>query len=240
MRRQGYTIYTIAAKFGVSAAAVSKAMTAMEQELYEVLAKQAAPMKASQTAMLEVNLERAILEWERSRQNADAERVVEKSYGAPATSEEPQPQGGRLKRKRKSPLDIEAGVRADSEQAGGNWDIVDPESIPGYFYNEDTGEETLPEERAGIMATWLMKQMRQGAEGAQHAGTVFERVVTNTSTGRLGDPRFLAEIRNCLADIRKIWGLDAPVKQELTGKDGGSINLVFTDSLKRVYGEVEE
>ena len=52
MRRQGYTIYTIAAKFGVTPSAVSHAMTAIEEKLYKVLAEQAAPMKASEPVAL--------------------------------------------------------------------------------------------------------------------------------------------------------------------------------------------
>src|SRR5262245_23815956 len=38
-----------------------------------------------------------------------------------------------------------------------------------------------------------------------------------------GDPRYLDLAMSALADIRKIWGADAPKKAELTGKDGGPI-----------------
>lgn len=38
-----------------------------------------------------------------------------------------------------------------------------------------------------------------------------------------GEPRFLAEARALLTSIRDLWGLDAPAKQEVTGKDGGPI-----------------
>lgn len=41
--------------------------------------------------------------------------------------------------------------------------------------------------------------------------------------GQTGNPAHLAEVRGALADIRKILGLDAPTKQEHTGKDGGPI-----------------
>ena len=73
------------------------------------------------------------------------------------------------------------------------------------------------------------------AQGAEE-GSLIERTVTTTTTSQCGDPRYLAEIRACLADIRRIWGTDAPAKQELTGKDGGPVNVVFTESLARVYG----
>lgn len=41
---------------------------------------------------------------------------------------------------------------------------------------------------------------------------------TKTTSGQCGDPRFLAEARNALEDIRKIWGADAPVKVEHSGE----------------------
>lgn len=233
MRRQGFTIYTIAAKYGVTAAAVSKAMTAMEENLYKVLAEQAAPMKASQTAMLEANLERALMEWFKSQQSAETERVVEKSLAATSEEEDPGPYGGRLKRRRKQPL--EAGELAEDSDSL-DPDTIDYESIPGYFYNED-GEETLPEERPRIVAAYVMERLREERKGGRPMAGLLERTVTNVSEGQRGDPRYLAEIRACLADIRKIWGLDAPVKAEIAGKDGGAISVVFTESLKRVYGE---
>jgi hypothetical protein len=40
-----------------------------------------------------------------------------------------------------------------------------------------------------------------------------------------GDPRYLEQARQALADIRKIWGLDAAKKLELTGEDGDAIKL---------------
>lgn len=42
--------------------------------------------------------------------------------------------------------------------------------------------------------------------------------VTVTETTTSGDPRFLAESRTALADIRKIWGADAPLRVELAGE----------------------
>lgn len=56
--------------------------------------------------------------------------------------------------------------------------------------------------------------------GAVDPAAILERTRTTTSAGQVGDPRFLEFIRKCLADIRLIWGLDAPQKQELTHRDG--------------------
>ena len=47
-----------------------------------------------------------------------------------------------------------------------------------------------------------------------------KETTTFTSEGQAGDSRMLEKAINALSDIRKIWGLDAPTKQEITGKDG--------------------
>ncbi|WP_395089304.1 hypothetical protein [Armatimonas sp.] len=224
MRRQGYTTYTIAAKFGVSQQAVSKAMLAMEENLYKVLAAQAAPMKASQTAQLEANLERSLLEWEKSKDVGRTEREVEKTLGKPKESQEGQAHGGSLK-------------RSQREELKGEWDDVDLEAIPGLYYDPETDEETLPEERPKIIAAYLLSEIKRKALESTEA--LLERTLTTTRQWQCGDPRYLAEIRASLADIRKIWGLDAPVKQEIAGAGGGPVNIAFTDSLNRVYGTSE-
>jgi hypothetical protein len=41
---------------------------------------------------------------------------------------------------------------------------------------------------------------------------------TTTTKGQCGDPRFLAEARGALDDIREIWGANAPVKIEHSGE----------------------
>ncbi|WP_395088004.1 hypothetical protein [Armatimonas sp.] len=192
--------------------------------------------KHEHTMMLEHKLEEAVDAWERSKRNAETERIVEKTLAKPIEGEEFQPHGGSLKRTKREPINPPSVLAGDAEP--GNWDIVDFESIPGYFYDEKTGEETLPEERAGIMATWLMEQMKSGRDPAA-VQMILERTVTTTTAGRSGDPRYLAEFRACLAEIRKIWGTDAPVKQEFTGKDGSPLAMVFTTSLERVYGDKE-
>ncbi|WP_394794855.1 hypothetical protein [Armatimonas sp.] len=189
--------------------------------------------KHEHTMMLEHKLEEAVDAWERSKRNTETERIVEKTLGKPIEGEEFQPHGGSLKRTKRGPINPPSVLAEDAEP--GNWDIVDFESIPGYFYDEKTGEETLPEERAGIMATWIMEQMKAGRDPAA-VQMILERTVTTTTAGRSGDPRYLAEFRACLAEIRKIWGTDAPVKQEFTGKDGAPISVAFSDSLARVYG----
>ena len=45
---------------------------------------------------------------------------------------------------------------------------------------------------------------------------------------RIGDPRFLAEIRQQLAERRKLLGMYSPEKKEITGKDGAPLQSTHT------------
>ncbi len=53
--------------------------------------------------------------------------------------------------------------------------------------------------------------------------------VVHTET-RPGDPRFLDQVNKCIERRCKLLGLDAPAKQEHTGKDGGPI--LISDQFK--------
>lgn len=52
-----------------------------------------------------------------------------------------------------------------------------------------------------------------------------------------GDRRFLAEARTVLADLRRLWGLDAPVKVEAPSTDRP---LLMAMSDEELYGELAE
>lgn len=226
LRAKGYTERRIASELGISPSSVHEALERAMGKRTLLNDQEIIFRKHEQTMILEHQLEEAVDAWEKSKRNAETERVVEKSLAKSNVEdeEEPQPHGGTLKRSRRVPLAegshlrLEAGSRADDVDPG-NWDVVDLESIPGYFFNEKTGEETLPEERAGIMADWIMKQMNDGRD-PQSVHAILERTVTTTTTGQCGDPRYLEIIRKLLADIRTIWGLDAPQKAEVITRDG--------------------
>lgn len=49
--------------------------------------------------------------------------------------------------------------------------------------------------------------------------------VTATIEHRLADPRYMAEIRGALSDIRKIWGVEAPAKTEVETKVSGTVTV---------------
>lgn len=240
LRAKGYTEARIARELGLSPSSVHEALVRALDKRKLLTDEELLRAKHEQTIILEHKIEEAVDAWEKSKRNAETERVVEKSLGKALGEEEGQPHGGRLKRTRREPL--EAGERAD-EETEGNWETVDLESIPGYFYDPETGEETLPEERAGIMATWLMEQMRlsEGDKGQaiDRALAIMERTVTLTSKGQTGDPRYLELIRKLLADIRAIWGLDAPQKQQIMGDGKNPLVMTFADTLARTYGEEE-
>lgn len=191
LRAKGYTEPRIAKELGMAPSSVHEALVRAMGKRKLLTDEEIIYRKHEQTMMLEHKIEDAVDAWEKSKRDAETERIVEKSVAKSNVQdeEEHQAHGGSLKRSRRVPL--EAGSRADDTDPS-NWDIVDLESIPGYFYNEQTGEETLPE----------------------------ERTVTKTRTGQCGDPRYLELIRKLLADIRTIWGLDAPQKAEVITRDG--------------------
>lgn len=218
LKIKGYTVRRIAEELGMAPSSVQEALDRAFANRRMLNDEDIIRRKHEQTEILEHKLEEAVDAWEKSKRDAETERIVEKSLAKPNVQdeEEPQAHGGSLKRSRRVPL--EAGSRADDVDPG-NWSVVDLESIPGYFYNEETGEETLPEERAGIMASWLMEQMKAGRE-PEALQAILERTVTTTTTGQCGDPRYLEIIRKLLADIRTIWGLDAPQKAEVITRDG--------------------
>lgn len=75
------------------------------------------------------------------------------------------------------------------------------------------------------------KSMRQKGEpkkGKKGQMGKIETVFTERTTQQvvsLGDPAYIAEIRKQLAERRKLLGLYAPERKELTGKDGKDLNM---------------
>lgn len=61
------------------------------------------------------------------------------------------------------------------------------------------------------------------AEGHVVTGQIVE--AREEREGQAGDPRFLAIVQGCIERRCKIFGIDAPTKGELTGKDGGPIEV---------------
>jgi len=81
------------------------------------------------------------------------------------------------------------------------------------------------------MAAWEESKKPQKSLTTKHGpsgengqpGNVLES--HSTLRDQDGDPRYLEQARQALADIRKIWGLDAAKKHEVTGEDGDAIKL---------------
>lgn len=49
---------------------------------------------------------------------------------------------------------------------------------------------------------------------------------TKRVEGQTGDPRFLTGVMTCINKRCELLGLNAPVKNEMTGKDGGALEIV--------------
>jgi predicted transcriptional regulator len=78
-------------------------------------------------------------------------------------------------------------------------------------------EQTMILEQQLEEASVAWERSKQNAETRRvvESTSDSDRTVTTTSTGQCGDPRYLQLICKILADIRAIWGLDAPQKAEL-------------------------
>lgn len=53
--------------------------------------------------------------------------------------------------------------------------------------------------------------------------------VNTQSRGQVGDPRFLAGVGWCIERRCKVLGIDAPMRQEVSGADGGPIVVSWDD-----------
>jgi hypothetical protein len=68
------------------------------------------------------------------------------------------------------------------------------------------------------MAAWeRSKKGQKGITKKDGAGDGASSGATVTIKESPGDPRFLKQAQECLAEVRKIWGLDAPQKVDMSG-----------------------
>lgn len=92
------------------------------------------------------------------------------------------------------------------------------------------------QKRHELLLEQIVEQSLQEWDRSKHnVVTVVERkdaqgnVVTTTTKGQCGDPRYLAEARAALDDIRKIRGANAPFKTEVSGTLDHSLRIVQRD-----------
>ncbi len=83
--------------------------------------------------------------------------------------------------------------------------------------------------------------IKDGKTGTGQIKT-YQKEETETEVIRLGDPSYIAEIRQQLAERRKLLGLYAAEKREITGKDGKDlmadpIMIEIIDSRDKVDAE---
>ena len=99
------------------------------------------------------------------------------------------------------------------------------------------GQQTLQLDhiRQQAMAAWhaskseaTRRRQRRVEGGTDEAQTIAEVTVES----RYGDARYLSEARAALADLRKLWGLDAPQKVDIRATRSPYVDL--TDDALRV------
>lgn len=172
LRQRFWTEQRIADHLGIERSTVSKMLDRVERRLAEQLAAAALPIKSRQTAQLEHVASEAYEAWERSKLEAELERVV----------------------------------------------TAETSVVGGALGDDGPVEVTLP---------------------------AVETRTTNERKGQTGDPAHLNTAMKALADIREIWGLDAPKKNEHSGPGGGPIEFAHAattfdyrlSALAAAYGE---
>ena len=178
----------------VAISTVSRAIKRRNQQLAKEHSEEALEIKAEQFARMDYLIMEAAQAWERSQ----AVAVQEKAKGVAERG---------TTRKAKDAL---AGIVGA--------DDYDPEEVSGGIYSDDDGEEISSEERAQKIFMAGMEKAKEEIRaqcGDQADGLLALVEQTITKKWQVGDPRFLEVIRGLLADQRKIYGLDAPTKQEV-------------------------
>lgn len=80
--------------------------------------------------------------------------------------------------------------------------------------------------------------VKDGTTGASTIRT-YQTEKTETEIFRLGDPSYIAEIRQQLAERRKLLGLYASTRTEITGKDGKDLIPTTEMTREEIMAEIE-
>lgn len=80
--------------------------------------------------------------------------------------------------------------------------------------------------------------VKDGTTGASTIRT-YQTEKTETEIFRLGDPSYIAEIRQQLAERRKLLGLYASTRTEITGKDGKDLIPTAEMTREEIMAEIE-
>lgn len=88
--------------------------------------------------------------------------------------------------------------------------------------------EQLRLQHAEAIEAWEKSKLDAKKEVISDDGNKVTKTVT--IEGQCGDPRFLSEARASLEHIRKIWGMDAPSKQEIMNGQALQVVEVIVDA----------
>lgn len=108
------------------------------------------------------------------------------------------------------------------------WKIVNPTTGEKYAHTTIANdiqvfEKEYQEHRASEVSAARAKSMDKLVMLEQAAWAEYER----QKGGKQG-PAALAIVKQIIADQRKIYGVDAPTKQQILGKDEGPVEVVIT------------
>lgn len=156
LRQKGWTTRHIAEELTVDHSTICRALSRVETRLAKQFEQDALRIKARHTAQLEHIADEAMQAWERSKLDAEMERVTDKDV-----------------------------------------------TLDG------------------------------GMEGTKVMLPATETTTVHEKRGQAGNPSFLSEARAAQADIRSIWGLDAPKKTDVTS-DGQPVKALIGVDLDKI------
>jgi|GEM_PF-6436713 len=210
LRCRGWTEQAIAEDLGLTQQAVSAILKRVAGRKYAALEESVKEQKVTQLEQLDYLQHQAMEGWERSIEDAETERTRTKRLGV---------------------SDKRGGGRGRPDE-----DEDEDAEVSGMYLDED-GEEVSSEERARMIARAAVERARGDAEDPLLS--VVEEVTVKESKGQAGDPRFLEQAQRALAAKREILGINAPKKQEVSGPEGGPIE-VSTAEMKQAEAELAE
>jgi hypothetical protein len=101
-------------------------------------------------------------------------------------------------------VDIDAAKRRELARI----DRVEDAAVSEYARSRQDAKKSVRSEKVG---------------SGEHTDSFVQQ--TETTEGRIGDPRFLTIIQNCVKQRCAILGLDAPTRNEMSGPNGGAIPI---------------
>ena len=99
-------------------------------------------------------------------------------------------------------------------------------------FNEAKAQELAKIDEVERQAWVAWERSQEDAESTKVVETASDKRYEAQTKGQAGDPRFLDIVMKCVDRRCKILGVDAPVKQQVTGADGGPVGVTIVEVVR--------